>query len=198
MTILQKSPVLSQSQSGCKNKASTIGRLIAVDGNTDIDLRPGLILVGRHPSCDISFESVRISRLHCCIYSYENRVFVRDLNSTNGVRVNGKPITTAEIENNDTLSIAHLRYYCELKSELKNQADNEVKVDSELALMSTPDRSEAEYQALPNERQLDMNEIQKMEGLVKKLMIQNGSENCRVEIHVHWDESAKNHSTTES
>jgi len=85
-----------------------------------------------------------------------------------------------------------------VNSELKNQADNEVKVDSELALMSTPDRSEAEYQALPNERQLDMNEIQKMEGLVKKLMIQNGSENCRVEIHVHWDESAKNHSTTES
>lgn len=194
MTILQNPPVLSQSQSGCKNKASIIGRLIAVDGNTDIELKPGLILVGRHPSCDISFESVRISRLHCCIYSYENRVFVRDLNSTNGVRVNGKPITTSEIENNDTLSIAHLRYCCELK----DRTVKEIKVDSEVSLMSTPKESEPEYQALPNGHQLDINEIQKMEGLVKKLMTQNRSENCRVEIHVHWDESTRSHTTTES
>lgn len=86
-------------------------RLVALDGSPDVPLQAALVVIGRHPSCDVCLDSVRISRVHCCIYRDGHQVFVRDLNSTNGVRINGIQVTDlGQLREGDVLSIANLRY----------------------------------------------------------------------------------------
>ena len=86
-------------------------RLVALDGSPDVPLHAALVVIGRHPSCDVCIDSVRISRVHCCIYRDGKKFFVRDLNSTNGVRINGLLVTDqAQLHDGDLLTIANLRY----------------------------------------------------------------------------------------
>jgi pSer/pThr/pTyr-binding forkhead associated (FHA) protein len=86
-----------------------VGWLISEDDHVEFELSEGLIVVGRHPNCEISLDSVRISRMHCCIYVNSGRVYVRDLNSTNGVKINGSRIAEQmEIRDQDAVSFAHV------------------------------------------------------------------------------------------
>jgi len=87
-------------------------RLLALDTAENIPLKVGLIVVGRHPSCDFRIRSPRISRVHCCFHSDGGRIFVRDLNSTNGVRVNGNPVVHSELNPGDVVSIAQMHFKC--------------------------------------------------------------------------------------
>ena len=49
-----------------------------------------VLLIGRHPECDVRIDSPKVSRRHCCIATAYDRVLIRDLGSRNGVRVNGR------------------------------------------------------------------------------------------------------------
>ncbi|MDB5310996.1 MAG: garA 1 [Gemmataceae bacterium] len=49
-------------------------------------------VVGRHKDCDIRVVNKAVSVRHCAFLLGDDRVWVRDLDSTNGTRVNGKPI----------------------------------------------------------------------------------------------------------
>jgi pSer/pThr/pTyr-binding forkhead associated (FHA) protein len=49
-------------------------------------------IVGRHKDCDIRVVNKAVSVRHCAIVLRDDRVWVRDLGSTNGTRVNGEPI----------------------------------------------------------------------------------------------------------
>jgi hypothetical protein len=89
-------------------------RLVALDEGPDITLdRRGMIVVGRHPACDVRLESLRVSRHHCCITREDGHLVVRDLGSTNGIRINGQQVETGQLRPGDELSIAHLRYRLE-------------------------------------------------------------------------------------
>ena len=66
--------------------------------------------MGRHPSCDARLDSLRVSRHHCCISHEDGELFVRDLGSTNGVRINGERVKLGRLRMGDELSIAHFRY----------------------------------------------------------------------------------------
>lgn len=87
-------------------------RLLALDTAEDIPLSSDLIVVGRHPSCDFRIRSSRVSRIHCCIYLTGDRIFVRDLNSTNGIRINGRSVERAELKPGDVVSIGQLHFKC--------------------------------------------------------------------------------------
>lgn len=55
-------------------------------------------LVGRGADCDIKLENVRgVSRQHCRLYVMDGNLRVQDLNSQNGVIINGKRITDAVV-----------------------------------------------------------------------------------------------------
>ncbi len=64
-------------------------RLVALDEGPDILLDQTMIVVGRHPSCDARLASLRLSRRHCCLTQENGEIVVRDLGSTNGIRING-------------------------------------------------------------------------------------------------------------
>ena len=67
-------------------------RLVAIDGDSAIDLVKELTLVGRDEDCDIRLDHKSISKLHCVIAKTDGLLLVRDLGSTNGTRVNGQRV----------------------------------------------------------------------------------------------------------
>lgn len=85
-------------------------RLVALDEGPDIPLDRDLVVVGRHPQCDARLESLRVSRHHCCMTQDHGEVVVRDLGSTNGIRINGQRVETGRLRAGDELSIAHIRF----------------------------------------------------------------------------------------
>jgi pSer/pThr/pTyr-binding forkhead associated (FHA) protein len=76
-----------------------------------------LVLVGRHPRCDVRLASCRVSRFHCCLSPDRDEVLVRDLASTNGTMINGQRAAAGRLRAGDELSIAHLRYRLEISRE---------------------------------------------------------------------------------
>jgi hypothetical protein len=85
-------------------------RLVALDEGPDILMDRAMVVVGRHPQCDARLDSLRISRHHCCMTQDQNEVVVRDLGSTNGIRINGQRVEVGRLRPGDELSIAHIRY----------------------------------------------------------------------------------------
>jgi hypothetical protein len=88
-------------------------RLVALDEGPDITLDRAMVVVGRHPACDTRLDSLRISRHHCCMTQENGEVVVRDLGSTNGIRINGQRVEIGRLRPGDELSIAHIRYRLE-------------------------------------------------------------------------------------
>jgi hypothetical protein len=85
-------------------------RLVALDEGPDIPLDRAMVVVGRHPQCDARLDSLRVSRHHCCMTQDHGEVLVRDLNSTNGIRINGQRVEMGRLRPGDELSIAHIRF----------------------------------------------------------------------------------------
>ena len=88
-------------------------RLVALDEGPDIMLDRTMVVVGRHPNCDARLDSLRVSRHHCCMTQESGEVVVRDLGSTNGIRINGQRVEIGRLRAGDELSIAHIRYRLE-------------------------------------------------------------------------------------
>ncbi len=84
--------------------------LVALDEGPDIPVDRAMLIVGRHPQCDARLDSIRVSRRHCCMTHDEASLVVRDLGSTNGIRINGHRVEEGRIRVGDELSIAHIRY----------------------------------------------------------------------------------------
>lgn len=80
-----------------------------MDEGPNIPLNKSMILIGRHAQCDARLDSERVSRRHCMI-NVGDEVIVRDLGSTNGIRLNGQRVEQATLKHNDELSIAHIRF----------------------------------------------------------------------------------------
>lgn len=75
-----------------------------------IQIERPVLLVGRHPDCDVRVDLPQISRRHCCVAQVYDRVVVRDLGSRHGVFVNGEPIDEQPIRLGDEVAIGHLLY----------------------------------------------------------------------------------------
>ena len=98
-------------------------RFVAIDEGPDITLDRALVVVGRHPNCDAQLKSLRVSRHHCCMIREDDQVVVRDLGSTNGIRINGMRVETGRLRPGDELSIAHIRYRLEGEKDSEQASD---------------------------------------------------------------------------
>ena len=91
--------------------ADTVGELVPVGGGDPIPLRRGILTVGRRESCDISLKFPNISGLHCEL-AYKDAGYwqVRDLGSTNGIKVNGERVLNRALRPGDEIAIAKRKY----------------------------------------------------------------------------------------
>jgi len=92
------------------NEPVLLGRLEPVGGGDPIPLVKPKLLVGRHPSCDICLPFKNVSARHCELIYEQGYWTVRDLNSTNGTKVNGQRVREQRVYPGDELSIAKHRY----------------------------------------------------------------------------------------
>jgi len=70
----------------------------------------GRIMLGRHPDNQIDLvDDDRVSRNHACLETRRNRVYIRDLDSLNKVRVNGRPVSECRLEHGDIVELGRTR-----------------------------------------------------------------------------------------
>jgi pSer/pThr/pTyr-binding forkhead associated (FHA) protein len=69
-----------------------------------------VILIGRHVECDVRIDLPEVSRRHCCLAMAYDRLVIRDLGSSNGIRVNGRVVEEAILGHGDEVAIAHLLF----------------------------------------------------------------------------------------
>lgn len=61
--------------------------------------------IGRNPQCDIFLNDMTVSRQHATIYLNDGGCFIEDSNSFNGVWINDKAVTRAQLLQGDVLQI---------------------------------------------------------------------------------------------
>ena len=86
------------------------GELIPVGGGDPIPLLKKGLLIGRRESCDIVLRFSNVSAHHCQLTVNAGYWHVRDLQSRNGVKVNGVRVTDKRVDPGDILSIAKHKY----------------------------------------------------------------------------------------
>jgi len=84
--------------------------LLSLTDGPSILLDKPILLFGRHADCDVQLNSKKVSRRHCCIAQVGENLVIRDLGSTNGVKVNGERVVEAVLTPGDELVIGNFRY----------------------------------------------------------------------------------------
>lgn len=86
------------------------GRRFRVDGR---------IVLGRDPSNDIVLSDPAVSLVHCQVYFDGDRVYAKDLGSTNGIRVNGRRLISSELRDGDGMTLGKSKIRVEISGVAK-------------------------------------------------------------------------------
>jgi adenylate cyclase len=89
------------------------GELIPVGGGDPIPLLKKSLMVGRRESCDIVLRFSNVSAHHCELKLSGGYWYVKDLQSRNGVKVNGQRIVEKRLDPGDQLAVAKHLYEVE-------------------------------------------------------------------------------------
>lgn len=74
-----------------------------------IELQKTQTIIGRSPECDVQIPSNRVSRKHACVDFRNEEYHMRDLDSTNGVFVNGIKVVKCVLRNMDQIEIGGVK-----------------------------------------------------------------------------------------
>jgi ABC-type multidrug transport system ATPase subunit/pSer/pThr/pTyr-binding forkhead associated (FHA) protein len=116
--------------------------LLSNDENKPLDIRNLLsqkkeIIIGRSSDCDIELQDMLVSRKHARIYLVNDTIWIEDLQSANGIYINGNKVKgKAQLKASDKLVIGLFALSLEgkmvdLKKEYAISADNISKVFSD-------------------------------------------------------------------
>jgi predicted component of type VI protein secretion system len=73
------------------------GALHPAEPPQSVDLNAARFRIGRRPGLNLSLPSMQVSMIHAEFVQLGGRIFVRDLNSTNGTYVNGSRIGNRDV-----------------------------------------------------------------------------------------------------
>jgi adenylate cyclase len=89
------------------------GALIPVGGGDDIPLIKDRITIGRRESCDVCLRFPNISGQHVELMYEDDCWRIRDLGSTNGIKINGVRCQEKTLRPGDEISIANRKFTIE-------------------------------------------------------------------------------------
>src|SRR5579864_4218962 len=97
-------------------------KLIPVDGGPAISITRGVTVVGRSRTlCDLVLDQTSVSKLQCLIAKTDGLLFIRDLGSTNGTKVNGQRVTRGALLPGDELAFASVKFRVHLGPSLRGE-----------------------------------------------------------------------------
>jgi adenylate cyclase len=89
------------------------GELVPVGGGDSIPLIRDILTIGRRESCDIPLRLPNVSGMHAELCFREGYWYIKDLNSTNGVKINGVRHQQKLLLPGDQITIAKRTYTIE-------------------------------------------------------------------------------------
>ena len=105
------------------------GELVPIGGGDSIPLIREKLTIGRRESCDIPIRFPNVSGLHCELNFKEGYWYVRDLGSTNGVKVNGTKVQSKLLHPKDEITIAKRRFTIHYELPANRRALEEMEED---------------------------------------------------------------------
>lgn len=91
-------------------------RLLPQPDGQAIDVTGLDVIVGRHSQADIRLPLPDVSRQHCRLVQHDGQWHIFDLNSLNGIFVNGRQVRQATLRHGDTLRIGGFTFLIDLIS----------------------------------------------------------------------------------
>jgi pSer/pThr/pTyr-binding forkhead associated (FHA) protein len=85
-------------------------QLLSLTDGPSILMDKPILLFGRHEECDVQLNSKKVSRRHCIVAQVNDYLVVRDLGSTNGVRINGERVAEGKLRPGDELQVGNFKY----------------------------------------------------------------------------------------
>lgn len=79
--------------------------IVLVEGSRRKEFEKGRVVLGRGRQADFQLEDPNVSRDHAAVYWENGRLFVKDLGSTNGTLLNGRPVTAGPLERGDVITL---------------------------------------------------------------------------------------------
>jgi len=67
------------------------------------------VVLGRGRDADLQLDDPNVSRMHAVLYWEEDRVYIKDLGSTNGTFVNSRPVTSGPVKDGDVIGVGSLK-----------------------------------------------------------------------------------------
>ena len=96
-------------------------KFILESGKAKIPLPPGRAVIGRDAKCHVAIPSEKVSREHAAIVIEADSAHVEDLDSRNGVFVNGARIASKRaLENGDAIQIGGEVFHFFVDDEIRN------------------------------------------------------------------------------
>ena len=89
--------------------------LIPADGQGQPASLTEKMVIGRLPDCDITLDDPSVSRRHAEVSGHGGRWTIADLGSTNGVKLNGERVQTANLSDGDRLELGNVKLSFSLK-----------------------------------------------------------------------------------
>lgn len=105
------------------------GELVPVGGGDAVPLVREVLTMGRRESCDICLRYPNISGVHAELLFRDGYWRIRDLNSTNGIKVNGMRVTEKLLHPNDEICISKRRYNIQYELPVAKRAIEEMEED---------------------------------------------------------------------
>jgi len=103
------------SQQFTVREVSMRAQLVPIKGGRPLSIVRDVTLIGRQKElCDMVIDRSSISKLHCLIVRTDGLLFLRDLGSTNGTKVNGQRVVRGALLPGDELSFASEKFRVEM------------------------------------------------------------------------------------
>jgi len=124
-------------------------KLVPVDGGEPIAIIRDVTVVGRGRNlCDVLLQQTSISKLQCLIAKTDGLLFIRDLGSTNGTKVNGQRVTRGALLPGDELAFASVKFRVHLGPSVRGEEGNVTSDEQTDILEARPETPSEEYEAV--------------------------------------------------